>query len=207
MNDDWGSEAIISAFPRKQMTYYLEFITDPRIIEREAQGGRRYKVLGAKLRFYSIDSYEEFHEMGWAECFLQPCVYEDFLSYGRESLMGVLWKCHGVEHKQHVDLVVDKMLPPPTSPPTTPDATEDIPSHGSGGAPSTSGPSKPAAVNSDVVMNGHRSERGQPGTGGFLKETPEQQAAIVDNIERIASEMPPRRLPARYLSLSQLGST
>jgi hypothetical protein len=100
---DWTGESIVDGFPRASTTYWIQFITEPEIITKEAQGGRKYKQASVRLQFFMPDEYGEYHYAGWGEKHVQPCVLEQLTEFGPD-IMTRLIKVKGVEHKKHVDL-------------------------------------------------------------------------------------------------------
>jgi hypothetical protein len=133
---DWTGESIVDGFPRVSTTYWIQFITEPEIITKEAQGGRKYKQASVRLQFFMPDEFGEYHYAGWGEKHVQPCVLEQLTEFGPD-IMTRLIKVKGVEHKKHVDLELvdswDKIsakiepLAPITKPPTPPPAVVSEP--------------------------------------------------------------------------------
>ena len=107
MTEDWGAQAIIDAFPRDGHTYFLQFISEPTLIHKEAQGGRKYTQLTVRLQFFALTETGEYEYVGWGEKQVQPCVFEDFTAY-RHILLDACYKVTGSEHKKHVDLFIDE---------------------------------------------------------------------------------------------------
>ena len=100
---DWTGESIVDGFPRVNTTYWIQFITEPEIITKEAQGGRKYKQASVRLQFFMPDEFGEYHYAGWGEKNLQPCVLEYLTEFGPDILTRLIC-VKGVEHKKHVDL-------------------------------------------------------------------------------------------------------
>ena len=108
---DWGSKAIIDAFPRDGKSYFIQFITEPELKDRvDQQSGRKYQQLEANLQFFALNEFGEYSYIGWGKKNFQPCVFEDLLLY-RDELMTCLFKVQGFEHKRHVDLEYKERLP------------------------------------------------------------------------------------------------
>ena len=107
MSEDWGAQAIIDAFPREGKTYFVQFVTEPVLVHKEAQGGRKYTSLEIRVQFFALNDVGEYHYLGWGEKHVSPCVLEDLLDYGH-IFMTTMFEVVGTEHKKHVDLEVVK---------------------------------------------------------------------------------------------------
>ena len=145
---DWAGACIIDGFPKENMTYYIQFINEPKIVPKKSQYGKDYKMAQIALQFFAVDEFGKHHYMDWDNLEVKPCVLEDLTCLG-PSLLTRLIKVKGIVHKKHVDLeLIDSYdyIDPRTLQPEP-----------------VSGPSKPAAAAGDVISS---SERGQPGAGG-----------------------------------------
>ena len=145
---DWGSESIIAGFPRAGMTYYIQFIQEPRVVTKDGKYGT-WTELALDLQFFAIDKNKEFHYMSSCSAMVKPCAMEELTCFGPDIVTRLI-EVKGFEHGKHVDLeLVDSWdrIPAKIAPITKPE----------------SGPLKPAAAAGDVISS---SERGQPGAGG-----------------------------------------
>ena len=168
---DWGSTAIIDAFPRAGKVYFIQFINEPELRDRvDQQSGRKYTQLEVNLQFYALTEFGTYEYIGWGNKSVQPCVFEDLLLY-RSELLENMYKVEGFEHKRHVDLECKKRLPRQQASETL---TRDA----------QTGPPKPAAVaryvpeagchqRTEGKFNEDGSERGQPGAGGEHRGDPD----------------------------------
>jgi len=102
---DWTSEAIVEAFPKANVTYYIQFVTEPEVLLKEAQGGRKYKQVLCRMQFFAPNDVGEYVYIGWGEKAFQPCVLEDLTTYAKDILTR-MFEVKGMEHKRHVDLEV-----------------------------------------------------------------------------------------------------
>lgn len=106
MTDDWAAPAIVDAFPRKNSTYFIQFISEPELLHQESKDGRKYDQIKVRLQFFAMtENTGEYVYIGWGEKKFQPCVMQDFTAY-QHMLMDACYKVHGEEHKKHVDIEV-----------------------------------------------------------------------------------------------------
>ena len=170
---DWGSTAIIDAFPRAGKVYFIQFINEPELRDRvDQQSGRKYTQLEVNLQFYALTEFGTYEYIGWGNKSVQPCVFEDLLLY-RSELLESMYKVEGFEHKRHVDLECKKRLPRQQASETL---TRDA----------QTGPPEPAAAVESSLQGS--SERGQPGAGDL-------QSAHMDDIQLGACEPPAAPCP------------
>ena len=163
--NDWASAVLIDGFPKHNMTYYIQFITDPTIVTKKSDYGGKYKQAQISLQFFAIDKYGKFHYMDWENITVQPCVLSDLTAFGPDLLSNLL-EVKGVTHKKHVDLefitchdyidpnAVDALITQPNPPTQSPGSEQE-------------GPPKPAPLNTVNTSNDKLdgSERGQPQAG------------------------------------------
>ena len=178
---DWGSAAIIDAFPRAGKCYFIQFINEPELRDRVDQvSGRKYTQLEVNLQFFALTEFGTYEYIGWGNKSAQPCVFEDLLLY-RSELLENMYKVEGFEHKRHVDLECKKRLPRQQASETlTRDAQpQPQPETHAGqqlsmrryphGMDAQTGPPKPASGKSSPSSpdEDHGSGRGQPVVGGM----------------------------------------
>lgn len=167
---DWGEAAIIDAFPRDKMTYFIQFIVEPKLKKCVSQDGRKYEQLAIKVQHFALSEQTgEYAYIGWGEKRVHPCVFEGLTAYGH-LIETSMFEVRGFKHKQHVDLEVIETYPRQS-------ASESI------DRDAQSGPIKGTA--SELPRLGEQQQRGvqatptsgsvhgQAGAGADLGESPE----------------------------------
>ena len=162
----WTEESLLAAFPRANMQYYIQFIEEPKVVEKQGKWGS-WRELTVSLQFFAIDEAgmeylcrtdyaKHFHYMGSRTATLKACALEELTCFGPDIVTRLI-HVKGYEHGRHIDLeLIDSWDRISASAAMQRDAPEQ------------EGPSKPAVLESSGTMAQppEHSERGQPQAGG-----------------------------------------
>ena len=101
----WTQESIVAGFPRDNTHYFIQFIQEPKVVEKQGKWGS-WTELSCNLQFFGRDEQQQFHYMSDAQVMLKPCALEDLSFFGPDIVTRLI-HVKGRQHGKHVDLTLE----------------------------------------------------------------------------------------------------
>ena len=101
----WTQESIVAGFPRDNTHYFIQFIQEPKVVQKQGKWGS-WTELACNLQFFGRDEQQQFHYMSDAQVMLKPCALEDLTLFGPDIVTRLI-HVKGRQHGKHVDLTLE----------------------------------------------------------------------------------------------------